>query len=84
MGFFDRLRSKTDEVLEHAKAGLGGHHQQASDAMGSAGQKAAERMPGPAADAMGNATHKAQDMGQDEIEQAAHDMESEGGPDPEK
>ncbi len=79
MGFFDKFRSKTEELTEQAKSAMGGHKDKAADAMSDASQKAAEHMPGPAADAMGDATSKAQDAGTQSMDQAESDMMEEGG-----
>ncbi|WP_460624913.1 hypothetical protein [Kitasatospora kifunensis] len=77
-------------MLDKLKEMLGGHSekatdmadaakQRATDAGQQAADKAQQHLPGPAADAMGNVTNRAQPGGEDQIQQAESDMESEGG-----
>ncbi|MDH6135154.1 uncharacterized protein YjbJ (UPF0337 family) [Kitasatospora sp. MAA4] len=74
MGIFDKFREKADEAVEQAKTALGGHKDRASDAMSDTGHRAS--------DAMGDMTGRSRESAVDPVEQAAHDMDSEGGHDP--
>ncbi|WP_157537959.1 hypothetical protein [Kitasatospora azatica] len=71
----DRLKSMFGDHSEKATQTADTAKERAADA----GQQAAEHMPGPAADALGNITGKAAQPGDADIQQAESNMESEGG-----
>ncbi|MFE0461180.1 hypothetical protein ACFW1A_18225 [Kitasatospora sp. NPDC058965] len=71
----DKLRGMMGDHGEKAAQMADTAKEKATDA----GQQAAEHMPAPAADAMGNLTGKGAQDGEEQLQQAETDMESEGG-----
>ncbi|MDH6120720.1 hypothetical protein [Kitasatospora sp. GAS204B] len=79
MGMMDKLKGMLGGHSEKATDMASGAKDRAMDAGQEASDKAQEHLPGPAADALGNITNRGQ-QGVDDGQQAASDMESEGGP----
>ncbi|WP_329564345.1 hypothetical protein [Kitasatospora sp. NBC_01266] len=80
MGMMDKLKGMFGDHSEKATDMASGAKDRAMDAGQQTADKAQEHMPGPAADALGNITDRGQQSADDPAQQAASDMESEGGP----
>jgi hypothetical protein len=75
MGLMDKLRGMMGDHSEKAAQMADTAKEKAADT----GQQTAEHMSGPAADALGNITNRAAEGGEEQLQQAESDMESEGG-----
>ncbi|GAA1243927.1 hypothetical protein GCM10009665_38450 [Kitasatospora nipponensis] len=79
MGLMDRIKGMLGDHGDKATEKAGEMTDTARERMADTGHQAADKMPGPAGDAMGNLADKARPAPESPLEQAESDMESEGG-----